>query len=421
MSYNTILATAPLTATGYHLKATGTALGQSLIWDNGTNVGIGNQGTTYKLEVTGTGYFSSTLTLGTMTAGSVLFAGTSGVISQNNGNLFYDNTNTRLGINAGTSPAYTLSVGGTGNFTGALTGTSLGLSGYLSVNNATAGLSGIQFNYNPVDPRCKSWRLWNDQYQYGDFAISQATTQGGSTYADKFVISTLGDVLINDSSINDYAKLQVTASSGVVLGLANPSAAAANVGNTIQAWGTSGYNTLGEIAFLWDAAANTNAYMVFKTRGSGTLTPRMRITSGGSVIINSTTGSSFTKLMVAGGIAFGNNTDANTPANPYGNAFSKASSVTAGGSAVAIKPTVGSEAALILVTGLVPSTGNRFTDLILIMGAGTTTPLVIGSRAYGSPATRTYTNGGENLTLQLTGSSETYTVYITGIGSNEST
>ena len=54
MSNNTILATAPLTATGYHLKATGTTIGNSLIWDNGTNVGIGNQGTTYTLDVTGT-------------------------------------------------------------------------------------------------------------------------------------------------------------------------------------------------------------------------------------------------------------------------------------------------------------------------------------------------------------------------------
>ena len=54
MSLNTILATAPLTATGYHLKATGTALGQSLIWDNGTNVGIGNTNTSYTLDVSGT-------------------------------------------------------------------------------------------------------------------------------------------------------------------------------------------------------------------------------------------------------------------------------------------------------------------------------------------------------------------------------
>ena len=53
MSLNTILATAPLTATGYHLKATGTALGQSLIWDNGTNVGIGNTNTSYTLDVSG--------------------------------------------------------------------------------------------------------------------------------------------------------------------------------------------------------------------------------------------------------------------------------------------------------------------------------------------------------------------------------
>ena len=60
MSLNTILATAPLTTTNYILKATGTALGNSIIWDNGTNVGIGNTNTTYKLEVTGTFGVSST-------------------------------------------------------------------------------------------------------------------------------------------------------------------------------------------------------------------------------------------------------------------------------------------------------------------------------------------------------------------------
>lgn len=41
MSNNTILATAPLTTTNYILKATGTTIGNSLIFDNGTNVGIG--------------------------------------------------------------------------------------------------------------------------------------------------------------------------------------------------------------------------------------------------------------------------------------------------------------------------------------------------------------------------------------------
>jgi hypothetical protein len=42
--------------------------------------------------------FSSTPTFGTMTPGSVLFAGPSGVLSQDNPNLFWDDTNNRLGI-----------------------------------------------------------------------------------------------------------------------------------------------------------------------------------------------------------------------------------------------------------------------------------------------------------------------------------
>ena len=81
MSTNTILASAPLTSTGYHLKANGTTLGNSLIWDNGTNVGIGNQGTTYSLDVTGSlrnttsAYFattSGTVGIGTTSATSPL-------------------------------------------------------------------------------------------------------------------------------------------------------------------------------------------------------------------------------------------------------------------------------------------------------------------------------------------------------------
>ena len=61
MSLNTILATAPLTTQNYHLKMIGTSIGNSLIWDNGTNVGIGNTNTSYTLDVSGTGRFTSTL------------------------------------------------------------------------------------------------------------------------------------------------------------------------------------------------------------------------------------------------------------------------------------------------------------------------------------------------------------------------
>ena len=61
MSLNTILATAPLTTQNYILKATGTTIGNSLIWDNGTNVGIGNTNTSYTLDVSGTGRFTGNI------------------------------------------------------------------------------------------------------------------------------------------------------------------------------------------------------------------------------------------------------------------------------------------------------------------------------------------------------------------------
>jgi hypothetical protein len=51
------------------------------------------------------------LTLSNLTSGSVLFAGGGGVISQDNANLFWDNTNKRLGIGT-TTPAYKLDVSG---------------------------------------------------------------------------------------------------------------------------------------------------------------------------------------------------------------------------------------------------------------------------------------------------------------------
>jgi hypothetical protein len=147
---------------------------------------------------------------------------------------------------------------------------------------------------------------------------------------------------------------------------------------------------------------------------------RQTITSGGSVGIRTTVPSVYCRLSVAGSIAFTNNTDASVADNNYGNAFAKVSTVIDGGSTVTIKPSLGPESSLILVSGRSTTVSRRFADLILVIGQGTTVPLVISSREQGSPPSRTYTNGGESLRLQLTGGSETYSVYVTGIGGNES-
>jgi hypothetical protein len=103
MSTNSILATAPLVTTNFLLRATGTTIGNSLIFDNGTNVGIGNTNTSFTLDVSGTGRFTGALTaagLTLTTAGS-----TSAIISGTGTNVYSSlsltNTTTGYGYDIG--------------------------------------------------------------------------------------------------------------------------------------------------------------------------------------------------------------------------------------------------------------------------------------------------------------------------------
>jgi hypothetical protein len=72
-----------------------------------------SSGVTGTLPVANGGTNTSTA----FTAGSVVFAGASGTYTQDNSNLFYDNTNSRLGIGI-TNPTQKLHVVGNGLFTG---------------------------------------------------------------------------------------------------------------------------------------------------------------------------------------------------------------------------------------------------------------------------------------------------------------
>jgi len=156
---------------------------------------------------------------------------------------------------------------------------------------------------------------------------------------------------------------------------------------------------------------NTGNVLIGTTTDGGA-----KLAVNGAASINTTTNGTFSKLNVAGAIHFNNNTDAVVSnEGSYGNAFAVRTSV-AGSSATTIKSNTGSEGALYIVSGLF--TNKRFCDIVISMGA-TLSPVVVSNTAeVNTPATRTYTVSGENLQLTLSGS-DTYTIYVTGFGSNE--
>lgn len=113
-SLNTLTATTQTFATGTTGSDFNISSATSTHTFNIPDAGASARGliTTGTQTLAGAKTFSSAPTFSTMTAGSVLFAGTSGLLSQDNTNLFWDNTNKRLGIGT-SSPAYRFEVKGT--------------------------------------------------------------------------------------------------------------------------------------------------------------------------------------------------------------------------------------------------------------------------------------------------------------------
>lgn len=203
----------------------------------GSNVGIGKvPSSIYKLDVNGaigaTSISATTITT-PFSGGSVLFAGTSGQISQNNSQLFWDNINNRLGI-------------GTNAPTGKL---------YIkqSADNSTDGIMMMGFN-NTSTVRA-----------YVNFGGLFTINRGG---ADVMGINTTGNVLIGTTTDSGY-KLDVNGTinstssriGGVVLALSSQG------GGTISSANSAGNNTgpwisLNGPAYLNPTAGNSGIFSI---------------------------------------------------------------------------------------------------------------------------------------------------------------
>ena len=245
--------TNPVTGTGttnYHTKFTGTStIGNSLIWDNGTNVGIGNTNTSYTLDVSGSGRYNGNY------AGHLINV-------QNTNASYYSSTD--YYDNAGTEKL----IVGYGN---------------ASTGNALASKAII----------------------YGTSGVGLNFYTNGSTTA-KMVIDTSGNVGIGTSSPSSKLGIEGTAGditsdmgNGNLLDLYGGTISSVNNGVGL------GFTRAGsQMAYIKAARESTGtseaAFLAFATQTSAGAHPeRMRITSGGNVGIG-TTSISGGRLVISG-------------------------------------------------------------------------------------------------------------------------
>jgi hypothetical protein len=159
------------------------------------------------IVITANGLSTNSLTSTNLTAGSVPFIGTGGLFSQDNTNLFWDNTNKRLGINTN-SPSVSLDIHGT---TGVL----------VQVNNTGAADSKIAF----LQASSAKWRIGN-LYSGGSnlFHIyNNSTATNSMTISASNSVTFIADINATNGIFSSYLQ------SGVIL-LQNSGSVSATAG-----------------------------------------------------------------------------------------------------------------------------------------------------------------------------------------------
>ena len=254
-----------------------------------TSFSAGTTGLTPSTATTGAITLAGTLgvanggtgTTTAFTAGSVVFAGASGVYSQDNANLFWDDTNDRLGIGTA-SPAYKLDVNGV---------TRLGA-------GSPAILAGVGGAF--VGGQGELYTVSTNTMGLG--TTGAASMQLYTNSVERMRITNAGDFGIGTSS--PTAKLTVNDANNIPVRMGD--IAAAPVSQTAVYVGVSTSALSGGNGDLVLIPRTSDARSVLFYTGNGTAVERMRIDSAGNVGVGETAPSS--ALQVNGNIRVSNGT-----------------------------------------------------------------------------------------------------------------
>ena len=213
------------------------------VYQDGTAIAAG----TSILGVTNGGTGTNT----TFTSGSVVFAGASGVYSQDNASLFWDDSNNRLGI-GNTTPGYKLEV--TGDIR-------LGSGGDLRLGSAT-GTTGSA----------------GDSQIYND--ANNMIFSTGTTTAERMRIDSSGNVGIGNTGPTyrlDVSSADTTAGLGYAMRIRANATAAGGAFQFTDSGATAQWGFLAATATAVTLDCSTAGSLVFRTNNS----ERARISSGG--------------------------------------------------------------------------------------------------------------------------------------------
>jgi hypothetical protein len=146
----------------------------------------------------------------------------------------------------------------------------------------------------------RSWRLISDSYNFGDFSIQQSTTQSGSTYADRLLISATGNVGIGTSSPDYPLVVQANSSGAQAVKLLGRSVDNISILSFHNNANSTQYGYIAGIPSEFRINSGSSIPITFTNAD----TERMRITSGGNVGIGTSSPSQLLEIANASGTAY---------------------------------------------------------------------------------------------------------------------